>query len=203
MWNYLVVSNALCVYRNAVFEQAANKCKRTPLRVFCRPAALWCTSFKSCFCGCVDSNLGQRFSCSLIYYTFRNIIIGRASLIPFVCSTSSSCDSVNEYLRQRSFLMGVICFAMKYASSKMSNRAYIHGPANSRPQRSYLDWLVGYFICDLGSFCVLGNGCPALWISSSRQHRCNTCGGYLPCLLFIHEYVLWGYCHFKLMGKWC
>ena len=40
-------------------------------------------------------------------------------------------------------LMGVICFTMKCAASKMSNRAYIQGPANSRPQRSYLDGVVG------------------------------------------------------------
>jgi len=87
---------------------------------------------------------------------------------------------------------------MKYAASKTSNLAYIHGPANSRPYRSYLDWVVGFFIRNIRSFCVLWNGYLALWISSSRQRRCNTCGGYLPCLLFIHEYVLWGYCLFKL-----
>ena len=102
-----------------------------------------------CFCGWVDRNLGQRFSCSLIYYTSRDIIMEGASLIPFMCITSSSCDSVNEYLRQRSFLMRVICFAMKCAASKMSNRAYIHGPGNSRPHRSYLDGVVGYFIHDI------------------------------------------------------
>ena len=39
--------------------------------------------------------------------------------------------------------MGVICFTMKCAASKMSNRAYIQGPANSRPQRSYFDGVVG------------------------------------------------------------
>jgi len=114
-------------------QQISAKERRWEFFFFCRPAALWCTSFKSCFCGYVDSNLGQRFSGSLIYYTFRDIITERASLIPFMCSTSSSCDSVNEYLRQRPFLMGVICFALKCAASKMSNRAYISRSCQQSP----------------------------------------------------------------------
>jgi len=114
----------------------------------------------------------------------------RASLVSFMCSTSSSYDSVNEYLRQLFFNCSWFVLPWSVLRRRCQTvRIFTVLPPVVLIAQIWTG-LSGYFIHDIGNSCVMWNGCPALWISSSRQHRCNTCGGYLPCL-FIHECVLW------------